>query len=727
VSEYDPIDVVTDALEELGSKRQGSDWQCPNHDDRNPSLTVKDRGDGVVLMRCGAGCSTKDVLDQLGLSFADLYPDDVQRVPRSGRSSSETGQESSQLPAKGTILVNDHPVPHRSSVMESASARAYLHSHAVHPNVAEEARLYVNEQGRLIFPQNGWWTARSLNGPGRWTNRPGPRPPLYASPRAGNARMVGLVESPSDALALDSAGLPCFATLGSRLERAAVPSLEGRDVILFPHNDRPHPATGTIIGEEWLFDACFKLRGLVSSVSVVRMPSGGAPDRDPYEYGDVAEYLAKTLPDAETALRGLLSGHKDVLVESDLTARLSARPEPPGASRPMVLSQVEVKGLERIEQPVESGPPLRQTLSSRGDGPWPRPVDAEWIQGSTRDIQYVYPPYLPACVRVMAVGPAGAGKSMWALHVACDLSRQGIPVAYFSQENPAQVDQLRLRRMGPDLDYLRFLHGEGVDLGEHQQVGTIGEWLQDELLAIADQAARNGQKPVDRWGLIVFDTLTGCWSGDENENAAFAALDREVLMPLVEETGATVLLLHHTGHGGERPRRGATAPRGASAIGQKIDVVLEFRPQGDSAFVITCNRWQRIGPSPPGPTLYAVVDTEDDHLKVAPVEGNISGARSQAAWEPPVATVTRDMRVEQVASAMVQAVTRGGPLSVRKMRRMLMETGVQAGIELQKEASVRLIEETPPRLEIVEGRVEGQRAKVWQLAGTARTGALQAA
>jgi len=727
VSEYDPIDVVTDALEELGSKRQGSDWQCPNHDDRNPSLTVKDRGDGVVVMRCGAGCPTQDVLAQLGLSFAALYPDDVQRVARSGRSFSEGVQESSELPAKGAIPPNNRPAPHRNRVFESASARAYLHSHAVHPNVAEEAGLYVDEQERLIFSQNDWWTARSLNGSEqRWTNRPGSRPSLYASPRAGNARVVGLVESPSDALGLDSAGLPSFATLGSRLEPAAVALLEGRDVILFPHNDRPDPRTGTVTGEEWLYDASFKLRGQASSASVVRMPSGGAPYCDPYEYGDVAEFLAKMQPDAETALRGLLSG-KEVLAESDLTPRLSARPEPPSASLPVVLSQDEARGLQRIEQPAESGPPLRQTPSSRGKGPWPRPVDADWIQGSTRDIQYVYPPYLPADVRVMAVGPAGAGKSIWALQVACDLSQLGIPVCYFSQENTAQVDQLRLRRVGPDLDYLRFFHGQGVDLGDHEQVRTIGEWLTSELVAIADQAARNSRKPVDRWGLLVFDTLTGCWSGDENENAAIAALDREALMPLVEETGATVLVLHHTGHAGERPRRGATAPRGASAIGQKFDVVLEFRQEGHSSFVITCNRWERIGPSPPGPTLYTVVDTGDDHLKVAPVEGNISGGRPHVAWEPRIEAVTRDMRVEQVASAMVKAVTRAGPLSVNKMRRMLMEMGVQAGTELQKEASVRLIKETPARIEIVEGRVEGQRAKVWQLAGTAQTSALQAA
>ena len=49
--------------------------RCPAHDDRSPSLGVKDCGDGVTVVNCLAGCETEDVLSAIGLSFSDLYPE----------------------------------------------------------------------------------------------------------------------------------------------------------------------------------------------------------------------------------------------------------------------------------------------------------------------------------------------------------------------------------------------------------------------------------------------------------------------------------------------------------------------------------------------------------------------------------------------------------------------------------------------------------------------------
>ncbi|MBA3727837.1 MAG: hypothetical protein H0W94_01270 [Actinobacteria bacterium] len=46
----------------------------------------------------------------------------------------------------------------------------------------------------------------------------------------------------------------------------------------------------------------------------------------------------------------------------------------------------------------------------------------------------------------------------------------------------------------------------------------------------------------------MLDTLSACWSGDEGDNDAIAAFDRHALAPLVRATGASVLVLDHTGH-----------------------------------------------------------------------------------------------------------------------------------------------------------------------------------
>jgi hypothetical protein len=50
-------------------------WQarCPAHDDRSPSLSVREGDNGKTLIRCWAGCATADVLRAAGLTWADLF------------------------------------------------------------------------------------------------------------------------------------------------------------------------------------------------------------------------------------------------------------------------------------------------------------------------------------------------------------------------------------------------------------------------------------------------------------------------------------------------------------------------------------------------------------------------------------------------------------------------------------------------------------------------------
>lgn len=49
--------------------------RCPAHDDRGPSLSIKDNGDGRLLLHCFAGCETEDVLAAIGLGFVDVMPE----------------------------------------------------------------------------------------------------------------------------------------------------------------------------------------------------------------------------------------------------------------------------------------------------------------------------------------------------------------------------------------------------------------------------------------------------------------------------------------------------------------------------------------------------------------------------------------------------------------------------------------------------------------------------
>ena len=51
--------------------------RCPAHDDRSPSLAIKDGGDGRVLVHCFAGCETEDVLSAIGMTFSDVMPERI--------------------------------------------------------------------------------------------------------------------------------------------------------------------------------------------------------------------------------------------------------------------------------------------------------------------------------------------------------------------------------------------------------------------------------------------------------------------------------------------------------------------------------------------------------------------------------------------------------------------------------------------------------------------------
>lgn len=49
--------------------------RCPAHADRHPSLSVKETPEGVVLVKCWAGCSVGEVVAAAGLEMTALFPE----------------------------------------------------------------------------------------------------------------------------------------------------------------------------------------------------------------------------------------------------------------------------------------------------------------------------------------------------------------------------------------------------------------------------------------------------------------------------------------------------------------------------------------------------------------------------------------------------------------------------------------------------------------------------
>lgn len=60
-----------------GVKRMGANrWLacCPAHDDKRPSLSIREIDGDRVLVHCWAGCAVEGVLRAVGLTFDALYP-----------------------------------------------------------------------------------------------------------------------------------------------------------------------------------------------------------------------------------------------------------------------------------------------------------------------------------------------------------------------------------------------------------------------------------------------------------------------------------------------------------------------------------------------------------------------------------------------------------------------------------------------------------------------------
>jgi len=48
---------------------------CPVHQDKSPSLAIKQTDDGKILIHCFAGCEVDAIVSAVGLTLADLMPD----------------------------------------------------------------------------------------------------------------------------------------------------------------------------------------------------------------------------------------------------------------------------------------------------------------------------------------------------------------------------------------------------------------------------------------------------------------------------------------------------------------------------------------------------------------------------------------------------------------------------------------------------------------------------
>jgi putative DNA primase/helicase len=178
-----------------GGRKLGAGWVvcCPAHDDRNPSLSIRDSSDGHVLVHCHAGCPQERVI--AALKDLGLWP---------GRDK--------RFNCQRVVATYD----------------------------------YTDEDGSLIYQvlrmdPKGFFQ-RFPDGRGGWINRKHSRQVLYRLPEVLKAATAFVCEGEKDAERLREQGFVATTNAGG----AKAPwlpqyteALCGREVILIPDNDPP--------------------------------------------------------------------------------------------------------------------------------------------------------------------------------------------------------------------------------------------------------------------------------------------------------------------------------------------------------------------------------------------------------------------------------------------------------------------------------------------------------
>jgi putative DNA primase/helicase len=117
----------------LGGRKGGGGWaaRCPAHDDRSPSLSIRDASDNKVLVRCHAGCHQERVI--AALRTRGLW--------------TENGPRSLSRPARPTHIERD---PDQAAARRGEVARAIWQSAKAPPRTLVET--YLASRGIHLLP-----------------------------------------------------------------------------------------------------------------------------------------------------------------------------------------------------------------------------------------------------------------------------------------------------------------------------------------------------------------------------------------------------------------------------------------------------------------------------------------------------------------------------------------------------------------------------------------------
>ncbi len=241
-------------------------------------------------------------------------------------------------------------------------------------------------------------------------------------------------------------------------------------------------------------------------------------------------------------------------------------------------------------------------------------------------------------------GPPGVGKSFlalaWAFAVAAEKPWQdrkvnGGPVVYVAAEG---FGGLKLR-------VAALLHHErlGADVNCKFLDCPVDLMNSEKTLAFIKDIQSSVPKPA----LIIIDTLARCFVGGEENSAKDIGLFIHGVETVKRETGATVLVIHHTGKNESSGARGSSALMGAAdtmiscggdmgLLGLKCEKQKDAEPFRDISLALRSVELEN------GKTSCVLVPTEDVFASMAPKSDPVATKVLTALekFEPEGATAT---------------------------------------------------------------------------------------
>jgi putative DNA primase/helicase len=256
----------------LGGRKAGGGWMahCPAHDDREPSLTIRDADNGKVLVRCHAGCEQAKVIATLrsrGLWCENRHRRRRFTLPAPRVAANDRPDRDDTKRTEASLAIWQSAVPADGTPVET-----YLRSRGLNKPPPSSLRFHAG----LKHPTSGIWPAmvalitrgtddtplavhRTFLGRDGAGKAPVDPAKMMLGPCRGGAVRLGpigdrlmVAEGIETALsAMQATGQPAWAALSTSGLRTLDLPAEVRDVIVLADGDEPGEAAASDCGLRW--------------------------------------------------------------------------------------------------------------------------------------------------------------------------------------------------------------------------------------------------------------------------------------------------------------------------------------------------------------------------------------------------------------------------------------------------------------------------------------------